>query len=277
MPDRFSSDDGDPLSAAVRALLAQFDPDPNALLAWLRPRIGDDMLAEIAAADYGMDLDEHLAALRRIRDDGAVLAPMGWEPKEVLELIRWSEPDDPTWKPGSTGERGHLMRTFACTALIRAAAEPANFGYFSGENQTVIQLIASVLTLGQDAQRATLQLLTWRVLREPDDPEERPFFALGVLLLAAALGLGDDGAMLRDLCAWVVAEEAWARGHGNPAPNADAWLLGVTWFSQRDATWREAGWRVLVEPPTPHPPAAQAALRDIATRLVVGYPDDAAG
>lgn len=267
----------DPLDAAVRATLAQFAPDPDALLAWLRPRIDDDMLAEIAAADYGMDADAHLAALRRIRDSGAVLVSLGWEPKEVLELIRWSEPEDPTWRPGSTGERGHLMRAFCCAALIRAAAEPANADTISGENQTVIQLIASALTLEPAAQRAALQLLAWRLLHALGDPEERPFFALGVLLLVVALGLDERGAILCDLCAWVLAEEAWARARADLGPTSDAWLLGVTFFSGRDTAWREVGWRVLVEAPADRPPAAQAALHDIATRLVLGYPEDTTG
>src|SRR5262245_2436176 len=107
------------------------------------------MLREIASADYGMDADAHLDALLRIRDRGEAPAPMNWEPKEVLELIRWSEPEDPNWRPGGTGIRGHVMRAFVCAALLRAAPEPANHGYFDGENQTIAQLLASALVLGR--------------------------------------------------------------------------------------------------------------------------------
>lgn len=263
-----------PITPEVASLLLGFAPDPDALLLWLRPCITDDMLAEIAAADYGMDYDAHLVALQRIRDEGVVFAPMGWEPKEVLELIRWSEPEDPAWRPGSTGERGHLMRAFCCAALIRAAAEPANDGYFSGENQSVIQLIASTLELGRSAQHAALRALTWRQMHAPADLDERPFFALGILLLAVALGLDSEGAMLQRLCAWVVAEEAWSRAHTHPGIASDAWLLGLTWFSLCENTWRDVGWRVLVEPAQPHPSSAAAALHDIAARLVLGYAED---
>jgi hypothetical protein len=68
------------------------------------------MLEEISRADYGMDAQAHLAALLPIRDEVRVSAPMPWEPREVLELVRWSQPGDPAWEPGSLGERGHIMR-----------------------------------------------------------------------------------------------------------------------------------------------------------------------
>jgi hypothetical protein len=261
----------DPLGPAMRAALLRLDPRPETLRDWLRPQISDDILDEIAAADYGMDFEAHRSALQKIHTGEPMPAPLPWEPKEVLELIRWSEPSDPNWKPGSVGERGHLMRAFCCAALLEAAADPANDGYFSGENQTIAQLIASALALGEAAQRGALQLLAWRMLDVPRDTGERPFFALGILLLVVALRLDADGALLRELCEWLLAEEAWARAQGEVGPTGDAWLLGVSFFSARDTTWRELGWRVLVEPPHPHPPLAAAALDDIATRLVTGF------
>ncbi|MEN9937623.1 MAG: hypothetical protein RLZZ387_4202 [Chloroflexota bacterium] len=93
-----------PLDDRVRDLLLALGPGCDALLCWLRPRVDDAMLLEIAGADYGMDADAHLAALRRIRDEGLFAVQIGWEPKEVLELIRWSEPENPAWKTGSTGD-----------------------------------------------------------------------------------------------------------------------------------------------------------------------------
>jgi hypothetical protein len=263
-----------PLPELTRAQLTRLDPAADELLLWLRPRIDDGMLEEIADADYGMDAAEHLAALRRIRDANEVPAPMGWEPKEVLELIRWSEPENPAWKPGSTGERGHLLRAFCCAALLRAGGEPANRPYFDGENNTIIQLIASVLTLGSQAATAALRLLCWRALERPAETDEQPFFALGILLLTAALYRNaSHGALLRDLSEWVIAEEAAARAQleGMLPPASDAWLIGLSFFDQRDTAWREVGWRVLVTPPEPHPAEAHAALQALAERLVLGY------
>src|SRR5436305_280319 len=105
------------------ALLAVFPPSADRLLDVARQQVDDGMLREIAAADYGRDVDIHLAALRPIRDQGIVPAPLGWHPGEVLELIRWSDPEDPAHKPGATGRRGHQMRAFACAALLRTAME----------------------------------------------------------------------------------------------------------------------------------------------------------
>lgn len=149
------------------------------------------MLREIAAADYGMDADEHLTQLRAIKN-GTIPAPMQWEPKEVLELIRWSEPEDPNWSPGSTGRRGHWMRLLACTVLLRAEAEPANEGYFTGEDSTVIQLVDSAIKLGDDVSVAALQFLCWCMQSSGFGDWDRPYFAVVIQILLVWLGKCDS-------------------------------------------------------------------------------------
>ena len=109
-------------------LLKRFDPEPDVLLRAISAHVDDEVLTEISLADYGEDAEVHLAALRTIRDTGTFSLPMHWYPAEVLELIRWSEPEDPNWKPGRTGEFGHWMRAFCCAALLRATREPWNCG-----------------------------------------------------------------------------------------------------------------------------------------------------
>ena len=54
--------------------------------------------------------------------------PLRWEPREVLELTRWSRPDDPSWRPGSPGLPGHLQRAFACAVLLRWPNGPNSNG-----------------------------------------------------------------------------------------------------------------------------------------------------
>ncbi|WP_428305612.1 hypothetical protein [Lacipirellula sp.] len=125
-------------------LIERLNPDDSPLFSLACQHVDNSMLREISEADYGMDAKVHFMALRRIKA-GEILAPMEWEPREVLELIRWSEPEDPTHKPGAVGARGHWMRLFACTALIRAGAEPVNEGYFHGEDSTIIQLVDSAM------------------------------------------------------------------------------------------------------------------------------------
>src|SRR5262245_13446228 len=116
--------------------LQQFEPTDKPLLRLAFDSVDDSMLQEIAEADYGIDADAHLSALRAIKA-GNVSFSMELEPKEVLELIRWSQPDDPNHKPGSVGRRGHWMRLFSCAVLIRAVAEPEKHEYFLGEEATV--------------------------------------------------------------------------------------------------------------------------------------------
>ena len=166
--------------------IGQLEPSKDELLQIVFSRVDDSMLREIAAADYGQDVDEHLKQLLAIKH-GKVHVPMRWEPREVLELIRWSEPEDPTWSPGSTGERGHWMRLFACSALLRAAAEPANEGYFMGEDSTIIQLVDSGIKLGKKTATATLRFLSWCMQQRSPNSYDRPYFAVAILILLVFL------------------------------------------------------------------------------------------
>src|SRR5262245_51748088 len=109
-------------------LVASFNASEMALINVLRPQINRSMLEEIAAADFGDDVEEHLAELERIHRTGEN-PPVAWHPGEVLDLIRSSQPDDPSWRPGGQGERGHLMRAYCCSILLRMAALPENFEY----------------------------------------------------------------------------------------------------------------------------------------------------
>lgn len=224
-------------------LLARFLQERQTLLGLLAPFIDDAMLRTIADADYGMDADAHLAALRRIHA-GEILIPLAWEPREVLELVRWSEPEQPhsRWDHAGEGRAGHLQRAFACTALLLAAAVPENRErLLGGENATIIQLIASLLMLEEAMPRAGLRLLSERLLDLDLEDDERPFFALGILLLAAALP-EPDPTHLAELGAWVLTEEA--RIHDKLTYFApwqlisDQWLLGLTNFNSRHEVWQ---------------------------------------
>ncbi len=167
-------------------IFEHLDPADGPLLQLVRQHVDDLMLREIAEADYGFDVDGHLKALKEIKA-GAIPAPMQWEPREVLELIRWSEPEDPNWSPGSTGERGHWMRLFVCAILLRAAAEPENDGYFDGDDSTIIQLVDSAMKLGNEISIAALQFLCWRMDHRTLTEWDRPYFAIAILMLAVSL------------------------------------------------------------------------------------------
>ncbi|WP_218933295.1 hypothetical protein [Rubripirellula lacrimiformis] len=162
--------------------LDPFDPSSDSLLHLAFRHVDDSMLREIAAADYGEDAGKHLSQLLAIKN-GTIPAPMQWEPKEVLELIRWSEPEDPTWSPGSTGHRGHWMRLLSCAVLLRAEAEPANEGRFTGEDSTVIQLVDSAIKLGDAATNAALQFLCWCTQSSGFGDWDRPYFTVAIQIL----------------------------------------------------------------------------------------------
>jgi len=195
--------------------------------------------------------------------------PLGWVPQEVLELIRWSEPEDPEWKPGDVGERGHLMRAFSCAALLRAAAEPGNL--LDGENSTLAQLVASTLALGRDVQVAAARFLAWRVPMLNRD-EERPFFAFALLFLAVLLReerLSDEA--LAAAGEWMIAEEAAeaeAQGEHVPTPQGP-WLLRLSFFDLRHSLWRAFARQMLREAADVGPPA-----RDTLQLIAVSLADD---
>jgi hypothetical protein len=153
-------------------LLGPLDPNEGALTALFQANIDDSMLAEIAAADYGDETDYYYSKLQPLLKTG-VVEPDVVRAREVLELIRWSEPEDPKWSPGGQGPRGHWMRLFACTALVRLA--PSYRDLFEGECNTVAQLVSSAVELGRPVERAAASLLTWRFLTYPGaDPDPVP-------------------------------------------------------------------------------------------------------
>lgn len=171
--------------------LQHLDPSPDHLFQLVFQYVDDSMLLEIAEADYGCDANNHLKVLMEIKA-GDFPDPMAWEPQEVLELIRWSEPEDPTWKPGATGERGHWMRLFSCTLLVHAAVKQEHSGYFLGEESTIIQLVDSAIKLGPESSHAALRFLAWRMKYQTPDDWTSPYFAIAILLLAVSLGECSD-------------------------------------------------------------------------------------
>src|SRR5689334_3726038 len=92
-------------------LLALLHPNEGALTPLFQANIDESMLREIAAADYGWKADYCYELLEPVLKIGQV-APDDFNVREVLELIRWSEPDDPNCDPGGHGARGHWMRLF---------------------------------------------------------------------------------------------------------------------------------------------------------------------
>jgi hypothetical protein len=130
---------------------------------------------------------------------------------------------------------------WCCAALLRAAAEPANDGYFDGENQTLIQLIDSALVLNRGLPEAAGSFLTWRLPQLRTGDEERPFFAFGLVALALLFRQPPLTASDIDvLVAFVERAEAGVRDPMSvctPDMFEGSFLAG-TYFKQRHVAWR---------------------------------------
>lgn len=217
-----------------------FEPDAGLLLAALAPRIDEAMLRDIANADYARQANEHYAVLRRMRDEGLVPGPE-WVPQEVLELIRWSQPDQPGWMPGGQGARGHWMRAFCCASLLRMAGEKGMRPHVSF-NETIVGLLASLDTLNVSLWPETGALLSWfmeRLALERDRGEE-PF--LGVTLLYCALHVvAVPDASIVALSRWTIDREQEEAFGPLGAANDGGWLHRISHFNQRRETWRTLG------------------------------------
>lgn len=250
-------------------LLLRIGPSETALLDWLTPHIDDSLLGEIAAADYGSEEKEHFEALKSIRDQRRIPIPLRWVPREVLELMRWSEPEDPSWKPGSAGTRGHLIRAYCCTLLLKASGAPEMKLYTSSENDTLIQMIASVLYLGREATEAASRFLCWCLSRLAASDKEYPFFVLGLLLLRAALFMpGENGIDLEVLAEWTIQEERQVRQEQSNLVESDKWLLGLINFAQKHEAWVRVSEEVLSDPSKEFPEPAASAMREIVNRIL---------
>jgi hypothetical protein len=178
-------------------LVDAFPPSPNLLLDVARRQIDEGMLLEIAQADYGNDTDLHLAELRLIGAKGKVPENLEWHPSEVLQLIRWSDPEEPTHRPGSVGKRGHQMRAFACASLLRANV---------ADDATLAQCLVSAKAIGHEMNVAAARFLTWGTPQVTIS--ERWLFAFG--LLVVAMRIRTDRLSDFDLgvaAEWVLAEE----------------------------------------------------------------------
>ena len=223
-------------------LLNQFEPEPDILLREISKYVTDEMLEQISLADYGLRVDEHMVALRQVRDTGTFPQEMYWCPMEVLELTRWSEPDDHERNAGRMGEFGHWMRAFSCAAILRAEHEPYNYLYNNGcTDSTIIQLIFSLRALPVDLSSHALKHLSWLLLRI--DPEGRDdqvrIYGVGILWFALQVIPAIPEQTLISLARWVArrADEV------NWRPSSEGWsgLREMVLDCQRREAWELLG------------------------------------
>jgi len=219
-------------------LLDRFDPKPDDLLRAISANVDDSMLAEISMADYGLGAERHLGPLRTIRDE--IVFPTEnyvWYPSEVLELIRWSKPEDERWKPGSVGIRGHWMRAFCCASLLRAMFEPWNWGARTGIEPTIAQLLASLSLVPVEYSRLGASFFAWMLTHEDlyrwKDREEVDCMELGLIFLATRSSMKGV-----DIALSAIAEDLARSFEAGPSPD---WIL----TSQTYDAWRQVAHQCL--------------------------------
>lgn len=210
----------------------RYPAEKRAAVDHLRALIDEGMLREIAEADYERDVEKHLVALKPIWEGCGWGEMHHWYPMEVLELIRWSEPEDSDWTPGSIGIRGHRMRAFSCAVLL---ATPN----FEPEKETLIQMLDSMFIIGDGALDAMARFLVWR-LESLGREEDRPFFVLALSAIAGLTMPGISAEEQRDLAGWIEEEEAQERQYlagFRPSWNEAPWLFGLSFSEMRNDRW----------------------------------------
>ena len=219
----------------------RYEPDGAELLRCISDHIDDEMLMEIALADRGPSWGTNLEYIRNVRNLGYLTLPMGWYPREALEIVSWLEPDDPEPRPGEAGERGHWKRAFACATLLRAAADAFHCDNQQGWNQSLMQLISSLRAVGHGLEKPGAALLAYIIRRLEGERnfDELGFFMVGLLWFSLSVtpAIADD--TIIGLCERISAEasqmeEFWPS-------RTKRWLLGTSVFDRRHDDWEMLG------------------------------------
>ena len=136
--------------------------------------------------------------------------------------------------------RGHQLRAFACSALLRAAGEPENDDLRVGWNQTLIQLLDSLRAIGPELYGPAAAFLAWLIPRVQNegDTEELGFFMIGLLWLALHMRASDEVIIGLSESAVAAAERQIQLNSGRWS---DRWLLGTTTYDLRHASWENLG------------------------------------
>lgn len=213
-------------------LLAEFAPDPAPLQELIRQNVDDAMLREIAAADYGEDVELHYKGVQGFYA-GEIPDPFHWHPREVLELVQWSQPEDRSWSPGGFGERGHWMRIFCCASLLRAGTISSNN---VGESSPIILLVDSALKIRNELLPAVLYFLIWKLNLYPKHDYERQYCAIGCLLMIVTLNKCTE--RILDEILEVVTEPSHYQADGIADAISDCFL---------SQTWKNITRRLLID------------------------------
>jgi tetratricopeptide (TPR) repeat protein len=220
--------------AHQRQKLDGFTADPTGLFDVLRTQMTEEMLQDIAGADYGNDYEQNLVHLNDICTSGTIPNPLSGDLLEVLQLKHW----------GTGDEVNHVQRAFVCTVL---GIEFCGAECGSDGHQSVFPvLIESCLALGDPAMACLDGLMIAAVEGALDFDSSYLFALYGLFLARVAQDPSDE--RLVALAETLEATEPQFGGEGDepdyPKPE-HGWLLRTTFFDQRHDLWRDLGQRIL--------------------------------
>lgn len=245
-----------------KCLIEAFPSHPLALLVLLRPYIDDEMLEEIANADYGLDAQEHLSALKQVRDRLSFSVPMSWKPHEVLNLFRYHE-------TGPTAHRQNVLkRAFCCICLLLDEVHRESRVHMIGSAiDPLTRLLENILALGGEYPEAFAQFITWRLPHvDPDYARDRPFFAVAIFILAVFSRKVPE-CDIPKLIDWLNEEVELERSVMEITAKKDR-LLDMERCSQSDYIWRRVAERLCEESVWIESQAIRERVIDIAGRLI---------
>ncbi len=220
----------------LQTIVSPYRGDPNALFEMLCTNIQEDSLAWISEADYGMEAEERLMGLRKIKQDKAIYA-MDWGLQEVLELTRWQQPERTSDKWMTEAQKKNMHIAFSCAALLTV---PGSQYSRLEENSAIIRLVETSEYLEQvlpGMLRGTSHVLAWRVAQSDTDEEEVPFFLLGLILTVLKCGEYGDSSMIQLIDQLLRAEQALHEQGIGPYDVTD-WLFRNTHFNQLQGAWQ---------------------------------------
>lgn len=188
---------------AIPEFVRAMPQDGDALLRALSAQIDDTMLEEIASADYGQDIERHFEPLKALRDTGRF--PDTWgamHPMECVELIRWSQPEEPEGRPRGWNVRDHWKRAFSSLCVMRYFAENGQAEPGGGVAASIAPLVESLSILDPGLDKPFAEFLIWLLHRL--DPSERTEELPGIVggLLFTALRSADQTTV--GLASWLI-------------------------------------------------------------------------
>lgn len=239
--------------------------------------LSDEMLWEIARADYGMGAETCFVQLQQIRETKQMPETLDFELQEVLELTRWTEPEN---------REEHVRRAFACASLL-IARPTINV---IDETATLASFIESVLALEPDYYCAALQLINWRMLHdfllelscmneaegEDEDDVVLDSFFIYAWLLLMVLNQESESSMAVAL-AWLLKKESgnYVRSM-NESTQDDTFLLGTTFFNERHHAWKSVTVQILSQTAFITDERMKEVISQIRKAIVNGKPLDPA-